>query len=265
MPKVLVVDETPGVRALVAEALGRRRIEIIAATSGAQAVERIERDRPALVVCDVYMPDMDGYRICDFVRAHPDLRATPVLLMAEIVDRAVLARAARAGSADVVRKPCPADELLSRIEGFLSEAFGGPAIEPPDVASGPDATADPQALLAALAALPGVSFVALMDREGFVIERAGEMALDAEVVAALASSMVESSGAVGRELGQGTLQNMICEYDEGLVLLMGADSASRLAVVLHDPTALEAARRCAKQVAPALQRACEMRPMIQSR
>ena len=52
---------------------------------------------------------------------------------------------------------------------------------------------------------------------------------------------------------------MICEYDEGLVLLMGMDCASRLAVVLRDPTALEAARRRAQQVAPALLRACEMR------
>ena len=133
------------------------------------------------------------------------------------------------------------------------------------MAPGPNTTADPEALLAALAALPGVSFVALMDREGFVIERAGEMALDAEVVAALASSMMDSSGAVGRELRQGALQNMICEYDEGLVLLMGTDSASRLAVVLRDPAALETARRYAKQVAPALLRACEMRPVIRSR
>ena len=255
MPKVLVVDESPGVRALVAEALGRRRVEILAATSGGQAVDRIERDRPDLVVCDVYMPDMDGYRICDFVRAHPHLRATPVLLMADIVDRAVVARAARVGSDDVVRKPCPPDELLSRMEGLLAEALGGLATEPQGVGPGLDATADPQALLAALAALPGVSFAALMDREGFVIEWAGEMALEAEVVAALASGMMESSEGIGRELGQGALQSMICEYDEGLVLLMGADSTSRLAVILRDPAALEAARRCAKQVAPALLRA----------
>src|SRR5213593_3509008 len=121
MPKVLVVDESPGVRALVAEALGRRRVEILAATSGGQAVDRIERDRPDLVVADVYLPDMDGYRICDFVRAHSDLKTTPVLLMADIVDRTVLARAARVGSDDVVLKPSAVDELLGRIEELVAD------------------------------------------------------------------------------------------------------------------------------------------------
>lgn len=252
MTKVLIVDEGPDVRALLEEALERGRVEILAATSGAQALERIERNRPDLVVCDVYMPDMDGYRICDFVRAHPQLRATPVLLMADIVDRAALARGARVGSDDVLRKPCSARELLDRIDSFLPGAAGEPAVEPRDVGLSLDAPADPQALLTTLAELPGVSFAALTDREGFVIEWAGGTALDPEVVAALVSSLGESSEGIGRELGQGALQNMICEYDEGLVLLMSADSTSRLVVVLRDPSALEAARRCAKRVAPAL-------------
>jgi CheY-like chemotaxis protein/predicted regulator of Ras-like GTPase activity (Roadblock/LC7/MglB family) len=252
MTKILIVDESPDVRALLEEALERGRVEILAASSGAQALERIERDRPDLVVCDVYMPDMDGYRICDFVRAHPQLKAAPVLLMADIVDRAALARGARVGADDVVRKPCSAHELLNRIDSFLPGLAAQPAIEPRDLEPNLDAPADPQALLTTLAELPGVSFAALTDREGFVIEWAGGTALDPEMVAALVSSVGESSEGVGRELGQGALQNMICEYDEGLVLLMDAGSTSRLAVVLREPSALEAARRCAKQMAPAL-------------
>src|SRR6266581_3115279 len=98
MRKVLVVDEGVGVKTLVGAALQKMRVEVLSAASGAEAVERIESERPDLVVCDVYMPDMDGYRICDFVRAHPKLKATPVLLMADSVDRTVLTRAERAGS-----------------------------------------------------------------------------------------------------------------------------------------------------------------------
>jgi CheY-like chemotaxis protein len=252
MTKVLIVDESPDVMGLLEQTLERGRVEILAATSGAQALERIERDRPDLVVCDVYMPDMDGYRICDFVRAHPQLRGTPVVLMADIVDRAALARAARVGADDVVRKPCSAHELLNRIDGFLPGPTGEPPTELQDAGHSLGAPADPRALLTTLAELPGVSFAALTDREGFVIEWAGGTALDPEVVAALVSSLGESSEGTGRELGQGALQNMICEYDGGLVLLMDAGSTSRLTVVLRDPSALDAARRCAKQVAPAL-------------
>jgi CheY-like chemotaxis protein len=249
MRKILVVDENPDVKALVGQALQSKRVEVLSAESGAQAVERLERERPDLVVCDVYMPDMDGYRICDFVRAHPVLRATPVLLMSDIVDRSVLARAARAGSDDVVRKPWAADELLSRIEGLLPGPDHEPAAASRGTAGELDGVTDPRAALRALTGITGVTFAALVDREGFLIDWAGDAPLDPDMVAALASSLAESSDGIGRELGQGTLQTMIFEYDERLVIVSGVDSASRFAVVLRDFSALDAVRRALRQVA----------------
>jgi len=65
------------------------------------------------------MPDMDGYQICDFVKKHPTLGRTPVLLISGIVNSTVLERAAKVGSDDVMRKPFAADELLHRIESLL--------------------------------------------------------------------------------------------------------------------------------------------------
>ena len=66
------------------------------------------------------MPDMDGYQICDFVKKHPTLSHTPVLLISGIVNGTVLERAAKVRSDDVMRKPFAAEELLQRIESFLS-------------------------------------------------------------------------------------------------------------------------------------------------
>ncbi|HYB43596.1 MAG TPA: response regulator [Candidatus Methylomirabilis sp.] len=249
MPKVLVVDEHPGVKTLVGAALEGKRVEVLAAESGAQAVERIERERPDLVICDVYMPDVDGYRICDFVRKHPDLRSTPVLLMSEIVDRAVIARAERVRSDDVLRKPCGAAELVTRIEGLL-DALGTAGVGVTPSPSAPDDLADAPTLLTALADLSGVNFAALVDSEGFLVDWVGGMELDAEMVAALASSLAESSEGVSRELGRGTLQNMIFEYDKGLVLMTAAEPTLRLVVVLSDPAALEQVRRAVKRFDP---------------
>ena len=113
---------------------------------------------------------------------------------------------------------------------------------------------DARVLLAAVTSVPGVSVAVVMDRGGFVIEWAGEGAWDAGDVAAVASSLLESSEGIGRELGQGGVRNLICEFDEGVVVVMGADFTTRLAVVLRDPAALDAVRRAATQVMPALQR-----------
>jgi len=115
MPKVLVVDDSLSVRKVVQRALESKRIEVLSAASGSEAIEQISREAPDLIVCDVIMPDMDGYQICDFVKKHPTLGRTPVLLISGIVNSTVLERAAKVRSDDVMRKPFAADELLHRI------------------------------------------------------------------------------------------------------------------------------------------------------
>ena len=126
MPKVLVVDDSLSVRKVVQRALESKRIEVLSAASGSEALEQIARETPDLIVCDVIMPDMDGYQICDFVKKHPTLGHTPVLLISGIVNGTVLERAAKVRSDDVMRKPFAADELLHRIASLLP-ATGRPA------------------------------------------------------------------------------------------------------------------------------------------
>ena len=134
MPKVLVVDDSLSVRKVVQRALESRRIEVLSAASGTEALEQIGREAPDLIVCDVIMPDMDGYQICDFVKKHPTLGHTPVLLISGIVNGTVLERAAKVRSDDVMRKPFAAEELLQRIESFLNAQSRIPSATPPPAA-----------------------------------------------------------------------------------------------------------------------------------
>ena len=255
MPKILIVDESDAVRTLVERALEATEIEVLFAVSGRHAVERIEHEVPDLVVCDIYMPDTDGYRVCDFVKAHPRLGMTPVLLMAEVVDSTVLARAARVRSDGVVRKPFAGDELVSRIRDFLPvPVLADPAIESQTVGDGVEELGDLKAVLGMLAARPGVVLAVLVDRDGFLIEWAGEMTLPAEVVGAVASHLAESSEGNGRELGQGALRSMAFEYGAALVLLSDVGREAWLAVVLRDPAMLATVRHVVKEALPMLAR-----------
>jgi predicted regulator of Ras-like GTPase activity (Roadblock/LC7/MglB family) len=261
----------------------------------------MRREQPDLIVCDVIMPDMDGYKICEFVKNDPALGRTPVLLMSGIVNSTVLERAAQAGSNHVMRKPFAAEELLSRIESLLPglsrSAAPGAAPTPPvavpaaaapaastpvvpvtaeRVASVPmpprhepapeqpaspamapvtDPALDLKTALGALAANPGVSLAALIDREGALIEAAGGLLLDVELAAALASCLVESTAGVGRALAQGRLQSLILEYDACVVLLNSVGEAAMLAVVVADPAALGKVRYHVKKMIPDLRRA----------
>jgi len=249
-----------------------RRIEVLSAASGMEALAQIRREEPDLVVCDVIMPDMEGYQICEFVRDHPRLARTPVLLMSGIVNGSVLARAAEVRSNDVIRKPFAADDLLSKIDGLLGAVIpAAHAVAAPVAASSPvpaDAFApaggapalagraapaeDLKGILGRLAAVPGVSLAVLVDRDGFLIESAGDMMLEAEVAGALAACLAEASEGIGRELGQGTLAGMILEYDAGLVLVNAVGISAMLVTVLGDPALLGKVRYYVKKALPDL-------------
>jgi len=286
MPKVLVVDDSLSVRKVVQRALESKRIEVLSAASGNEAMEQIAREAPDLIVCDVIMPDMDGYQICDFVKKHPTLGHTPVLLISGIVNSTVLERAAKVRSDDVMRKPFAADELLHRIESLLLAAGrpaaaaapvpaptaspAAPALErrapQPErpapvaepaavVAPAPEPGPDLKALLAGVAELAGVSLTALIDREGALMEVAGGLLPEAELAGALAACLVESTDGVGRALTQGRLQSLILEYDSGVVLLNAVGAGAMLAVVLGDPAVLGKVRYHVKKALPDLVRA----------
>lgn len=257
MPRVLVVDDSLSVRKMVERALETKGLEVVAATSGADAMERLGSAMPDLVVCDVVMPDVDGYRICEFVRAHSTLSATPVLLISGIVNSAVLARASQVGSSAVLRKPFTADELTRKVEELLA-GHSGVAGEPAGLTAAASgqlvALPDLKGALGQLVAMPGVHLAALVDREGFLIEACGELGVGAEVAGALAACLAESSEGIGREMGQGALSSMILDYEAGMVLLHTAGPSAILAVLLRDPTALGKVRYYIKRALPELVR-----------
>lgn len=172
MPKVLVVDDSLSVRKVVQRALESRRIEVLSAASGSEALEQIGREAPDLIVCDVIMPDMDGYQICDFVKKHPTLGRTPVLLISGIVNGTVLERAAKVGSDDVMRKPFAAEELLQRIESFLSTQSRGAASMPAPAPAPVAPRAERPAAPAERPAAPSERPAAPVERPAPIVERA---------------------------------------------------------------------------------------------
>jgi CheY-like chemotaxis protein len=112
---------------VVARILEARQLTVLQASLGTEAIERIQRDEPDLVVCDVLLPDREGYEVCEFVKSHPRFDHTPVLLISGIVNPAVEERAERVGAAGVVRKPFSADELTGKVNDLLGRVAGASA------------------------------------------------------------------------------------------------------------------------------------------
>jgi hypothetical protein len=109
--------------------------------------------------------------------------------------------------------------------------------------------------LAQFAAMDGVQWAVLADREGFVVEATTHAGVDADVAAALSACLAESSSGLGRELGRGALHGLILEYENGMVVVYGVGSAGLLAVGLGESAVLGKVRYVAKKTLPELARA----------
>jgi predicted regulator of Ras-like GTPase activity (Roadblock/LC7/MglB family) len=107
-------------------------------------------------------------------------------------------------------------------------------------------------VLDSLAALPGVAVVALLDRDGFRIESAGDLDRGSDVTAAWMACLAESCDRIGRELGKGRLRSMVVEYEIGLVFVQELDAAVMLTVLLRGSAELDQLRARAHDAVPDL-------------
>jgi predicted regulator of Ras-like GTPase activity (Roadblock/LC7/MglB family) len=108
------------------------------------------------------------------------------------------------------------------------------------------------AVLRQFAAIDGVQWAVLADREGFLLDASAEDVVGAEIAGALSACLAESSEGLGRELGRGALNGMILEYEQGMVVLYGVGASALLAIALSEPAVLGKVRYFAKKAVPEL-------------
>ena len=116
---ILVVDDDPDIRGLVRELLDRRGFAVSEASGGQQALRTFYAERPDLVVLDVTMPGLDGWKTLERIR---ELSDVPVVMLTAKAAEMEKTRGLRAGADDYVTKPFGRQELLARIEALLRRA-----------------------------------------------------------------------------------------------------------------------------------------------
>jgi CheY-like chemotaxis protein len=123
-PRVLLVDDSDEYRDLYAMLL-EPTATVITASRGEEAVAIASAEPIDAMVLDVMMPGMDGWQVCEQLKASPRTRAIPVILLTSLDGLDVPRRAEQVGAAAVLIKPCSAELLALAIDAAVNPLGGG--------------------------------------------------------------------------------------------------------------------------------------------
>src|SRR5262245_49979598 len=118
-PKVLIVDDEPlNVDYLVQE-LEDSNYQIITASNGKEALGKIQREQPDLILLDLIMPVLDGFAVLSQIKADNNLRDIPVIIISAERDSKSVVKGIKQGAEDYLTKPVDADLLIQKVKEYL--------------------------------------------------------------------------------------------------------------------------------------------------
>jgi putative two-component system response regulator len=117
--KILIVDDESGARAALEFLLRREGFEVRDAPDGPTAIQECATFRPDLILLDIMMPGMDGFEVCRHIKATPETRLTPVVLITGLTATEDRIMGINSGADDFLSKPIDLNELLARTRSLL--------------------------------------------------------------------------------------------------------------------------------------------------
>jgi DNA-binding response OmpR family regulator len=123
MAKILIAEDEPDIRELVAFILRFAGHEVVAGSDGEEAVLLASQEMPDLILMDVRMPRMTGYDACRVMKASPSLKDIPVVFLSAKGQDSEIQTGLEAGAEEYLLKPFAPDQLTERVKAILAR-FG---------------------------------------------------------------------------------------------------------------------------------------------
>ncbi|MCL4273016.1 MAG: response regulator [Anaerolineales bacterium] len=123
MARILIAEDEPDIRELVAFTLRFAGHEVVATSNGEEALQQASQMIPDIILMDVRMPKMTGYDACRAMKADPALMDIPVVFLSAKGQDAEIQAGLEAGAEEYLLKPFAPDQLVERVKAILSK-FG---------------------------------------------------------------------------------------------------------------------------------------------
>jgi DNA-binding NarL/FixJ family response regulator len=119
---LLLIDDDPNLILLVKDYLEFRGYEVMTAENGREALDILSNSNPDMIICDVMMPEMDGYAFVEHVRSSPETEWIPVLFLSAKGQSQDRVKGLNTGADVYMVKPFEPEELVAQVESSLKQA-----------------------------------------------------------------------------------------------------------------------------------------------
>jgi CheY-like chemotaxis protein len=118
-PKVLIVDDEPFNVDYLEQELEDSSYQLITASNGQEALQKIQSAHPDLILLDLMMPVLDGFAVLSQLKADPDLRDIPVIIISAANDSRSIVKGIKQGAEDYLTKPIDQKFLTTKLKEYL--------------------------------------------------------------------------------------------------------------------------------------------------
>jgi two-component system, sensor histidine kinase and response regulator len=119
--KILVIEDEPNVRENLVELLEAEDFEVFSAKNGFEGISLAQEHKPELILCDITMPELDGYDVLSNLRQDPEIAITPFIFLTAKAATEEIRQGMNLGADDYLTKPFSRQELLTAIQARLSK------------------------------------------------------------------------------------------------------------------------------------------------
>ncbi|MFN8093013.1 MAG: response regulator [Vicinamibacteria bacterium] len=120
--KILLADDSITIQKVIELTFSDEDFDVITVGNGRLALERLAEVRPDVVLCDIIMPEKDGYEVCEQIKSNPQWSHVPVLLLTGAFEPFDQERASRAGYDGSLAKPFEPETLIAKVKDLLARA-----------------------------------------------------------------------------------------------------------------------------------------------
>jgi DNA-binding response OmpR family regulator len=122
VPNILVAEDQTDLRDMITASLELSGHRVIATSDGQQAIEQAEEQHPDLIILDLHMPRVNGFEVCERLKAQETFRRVPILIMSAGGSREQIRASLDAGAQEYLAKPFDLDHLIQRVDALLTTA-----------------------------------------------------------------------------------------------------------------------------------------------